>query len=74
MVAAATAVLLLSAFPAKAQDGVLRPSKEVAQAAWIRGDFEKAYTNYNGLLLLYSRDPLYQYYTGACLVRLERDI
>lgn len=73
-VAAAAAVLLLSAIPAKAQDGVVRPSKEAAQAAWIKGDFEKAYTNYNGLLLLYSRDPLYQYYTGACLVRLERDI
>jgi tetratricopeptide (TPR) repeat protein len=73
-VAGAAAILLLSAFPAKAQDGPARPSKEVAQAAWIKGDFEKAYTNYNGLLLLYSRDPLYQYYTGACLVRLERDI
>jgi len=73
-VAAAAAILLLSASPARAQDAVARPSKDVAQAAWIKGDFEKAYTNYNGLLLLYSRDPLYQYYTGACLVRLERDI
>ena len=73
-VAAAVALLLLSACPAKAQDATVRPSKEVAQAAWIKGDFEKAYTNYNGLLLLYTRDPLYQYYTGACLVRLERDI
>jgi len=73
-VVSAATILLLSACPAKAQEGAVKPSKEVAQAAWIRGDFEKAYTNYNGLLLLYSRDPLYQYYTGACLVRLERDI
>ncbi|MRR22689.1 hypothetical protein EG830_06875, partial [bacterium] len=73
-VTVAAAILLLSACPAMAQDGVVRPSKEEAQAAWAEGDFEKAYFNYNGLLLLYSRDPLYQYYTGACLVRLERDI
>ena len=73
-VVVAVVILLLSACPAMAQDGAVRPSKEAAQAAWIKGDFEKAYTNYNGLLLLYSRDPLYQYYTGACLVRLERDI
>ena len=73
-VAAAAAILLLSACPVMAQNAAVRPSKEAAQAAWIKGDFEKAYTNYNELLLLYSRDPLYQYYTGACLVRLERDI
>ncbi|MCK7542025.1 MAG: hypothetical protein MZV63_69630 [Marinilabiliales bacterium] len=35
---------------------------------------ELAYEHYNGLLLLYSRDPLYKYYTGACLVKMERDI
>ena len=72
--AAAAALLLLSAFPVTAQDGAVRPSKEEAQAAWVQGDIDKAYMHYSGLLLLYSRDPLYQYYTGACLVRLDRDI
>ncbi len=73
-VAAAAALLLLSVFPVKAQDGAVRPSKEEAQAAWVQGDIDKAYMHYSGLLLRYSRDPLYQYYTGACLVRLDRDI
>ena len=50
-----------------------RPSRQAAEAAWNAGDFEKAYQNYNGLLLLYSRDPQYAYYAGACLVELDRD-
>jgi len=51
-----------------------KPSRQVAEAAWNKGDYETAYQNYNGLLLLYSRDPSYGYYTGACLVNLQRDI
>ena len=50
-----------------------RPSRQAAEAAWNAGDFEKAYQNYNGLLLIYSRDPQYAYYAGACLVELDRD-
>lgn len=69
-----TGLFILLVCPAYAQDAVARPTKGEAQAAWDRGDIEKAYNQYNGLLLLYTRDPLYQFYTGACLVRLERDI
>ncbi|MCU0460362.1 MAG: hypothetical protein MUE37_14905, partial [Bacteroidales bacterium] len=65
---------LLLACPANSQDEVTRPTRGEAQAAWDRGDIGKAYSQFNGLLLLYTRDPLYQFYTGACLVRLERDI
>jgi len=57
-----------------AQDADVQPSKTDAQVAWDRGNYELAYKNFNGLLLLYSRDPLYKYYTGACLVKMERDI
>ncbi len=51
-----------------------KPSRQAAEAAWSSGDYETAYRNYNGLLLLYSRDPSYGYYTGACLVKLQRDV
>ncbi len=68
------ALFILLSCPANSQDAGTRPTKGEAQAAWDRGDIEKAYNQYNGLLLLYTRDPLYQFYTGACLVRLERDI
>ena len=57
-----------------AQGGAVKPSKAEAEAAWNAGKYETAYDHYNGLLLLYSRDPLYKYYAGACLVKLERDI
>jgi len=51
----------------------IKPSRQAAEAAWNAGDFEKAYQHYNGLLLMYSRDPQYAYYAGACLVELNRD-
>lgn len=56
------------------QESQLKPSKTAALDAWGRGSYEVAYENFNGLLLLYPRDPLYKYYTGACLVSLQRDI
>ena len=67
-------VFILSLPSLMAQDGAVRPSKSEALAAWESGDYALAYEHYNGLLLLYSRDPLYKYYTGACLVKMERDI
>jgi len=67
-------MLLLASPPLSGQDGNQRPSRDVARDAWERGNYETAYEHYNGLLLLYSRDPLYRYYTGACLVNLQRDI
>ncbi len=66
--------IMLSLPSLMAQDGAVRPSKNEALAAWENGDYALAYEHYNGLLLLYSRDPLYKYYTGACLVKMERDI
>jgi hypothetical protein len=73
IVALAVASLILSGTVCMAQDGMIRPSKAEAQAAWDRGDYEKAFIHYNGLLLMYTRDPLYQFFTGACLVKLGRD-
>jgi tetratricopeptide (TPR) repeat protein len=67
-------LLQLSLSPVLAQGGVIQPSKTEAEAAWNAGRYESAFDHYNGLLLLYSRDPLYKYYTGACLVQLQRDI
>ncbi len=66
--------LVLSVSALMAQDAVVRPSKAVAQEAWDRGNYDLAYQHFNGLLLLYSRDPLYKYYTGACLVQMEREV
>ena len=72
--AAMILLLLLPSWPLQGQEGTLQPSKAAAQAAWDRGNYEVAYTHFNGLLLLYSRDPVYKYYTGACLTELQRDM
>ena len=74
MVVALVFMFLFTATPLVAQERAEKPSKAVAQAAWLRGDYETAYNQYNALLLIYSRDPLYQYYAGACLVKLERGL
>lgn len=68
------ALFAFAVLAAMAQEGPAKPSKGEALAAWDRGNYELAYEHFNGLLLLYSRDPLYRYYTGACLVEMERDI
>jgi len=72
--AALILLLLFSSGPLRGQERLMQPSKVAAQAAWDRGDYEVAYTHFNGLLLLYSRDPVYKYYTGASLTELQRDI
>ncbi len=71
-----TVLLLLTgnSFILFPQDGGFRPSRAEAESAWNIGNYETAFQNFNGLLLLYSRDPLYKYYTGSCLVMLERDL
>ena len=42
--------------------------------AFSKGNYEQAYNEFSELLLTYSKDPLYKYYSGVCLVNLERDI
>jgi hypothetical protein len=64
----------ISVTPVRGQEVNVSPSKSDALDAWDSGNYETAYDHFNGLLLLYSRDPLYKYYTGACLVRLQRDV
>lgn len=67
-------LLLMNTIVVFPQDGSFKPSRVAAEVAWNSGNYETAFQHYNGLLLLYSRDPLYKYYTGACLVKLERDV
>jgi len=55
------------------QGTVRRPSRQAALDAFAKGDYEKAYLEFDILLQNYSRDPLYKYYKGVCLVKLNRD-
>lgn len=40
--------------------------------AFSRGDYELAYREFSALLVTYPKDPLYKYYSGVCLVKLNR--
>ena len=50
-----------------------KPSRQSSFEAFSKGNYEKAYTEFRELLLTYTKDPLYKYYSGVCLVKLNRD-
>jgi hypothetical protein len=50
-----------------------KPTRQSALDAISKGDFELAYTQFSELLESYPGDPLYKYYCGVSLVKLERD-
>ncbi len=54
------------------QDVQAKPTRQSSFEAFSQGDYEKAYTQFRELLLTYSKDPLYKYYSGVCLVKLNR--
>ncbi|NMB51546.1 MAG: hypothetical protein GX999_04400, partial [Bacteroidales bacterium] len=55
------------------QDVQSGPVRQQAFEAFSRGDFKNAYSGFSELLNTYSKDPLYKYYSGVCLVHLEQD-
>ena len=56
-----------------AQNNSARPSRQSSFEAFSKGNYEQAYKEFRELLLTYSKDPLYKYYSGVCLVKLNRD-
>lgn len=54
------------------QDIPQKPSRQAALDAFNKGNYEQAYREFGILLENYTRDPLYKYYSGVCLVNLNR--
>ncbi len=52
---------------------VIKPSRQAAFDSFSKGEFEKAYGEFTILLQNFPKDPLYKYYSGVCLVKLNRD-
>jgi hypothetical protein len=50
-----------------------KPTRQSSLEAFSQGNYEKAYAEFRELLLTYAKDPLYKYYSGVCLVKLNRD-
>jgi tetratricopeptide (TPR) repeat protein len=51
----------------------LKPTRQSSFEAFSIGNYEQAYKEFSELLLTYSKDPLYKYYSGVCLVKMNRD-
>src|SRR5450759_3262806 len=50
-----------------------KPTRQSSFEAFSQGNYEKAYTEFRELLLTYTKDPLYKYYSGVCLVKMGKD-
>jgi hypothetical protein len=50
-----------------------KPTRQSSLEAFSQGNYDKAYSEFSELLLTYSKDPLYKYYSGVCLVKLNRN-
>jgi hypothetical protein len=64
--------LLLSFSVLNSQEIQHKPSRQAAMDAFAGGDYEKALTEFGILLQVYTKDPLYKYYSGVCLVKMNR--
>ena len=50
-----------------------KPTRQSSFEAFSKANYEKAYSEFSELLKTYSKDPLYKYYSGVCLVKLNKD-
>lgn len=50
-----------------------KPTRQSSLEAFSKGNWELAYKEFNELLVTYPKDPLYKYYSGVCLINLNRD-
>jgi hypothetical protein len=55
------------------QNQQTKPTRLSALDAFSKGNFEVAFKQFSELSVGFPRDPLYKYYCGVCLVKLERD-
>jgi tetratricopeptide (TPR) repeat protein len=49
------------------------PTRQSSIEAFSTGNWELAYEGFSQLLLKYPKDPLYKYYSGACLVMMKKE-
>lgn len=66
-------IIILTGMPLFSQDAGVKASRQSSMEAFSKGDFEKACSGFSELLATYPKDPLYKYYSGVCLVRLNHN-
>lgn len=70
------AIILIGIFTAGTGSLSFAQQKTVRQAsleAFSRGEYEQAYLGFKELLVTYPKDPLYKYYSGVCILKLNGD-
>ena len=50
-----------------------KPTRQSSFEAFSQGNYQRAYNEFRELLKTYTKDPLYKYYSGVCLVKLNKD-
>ena len=73
IVTALAVALLAVSISGYSQTSPPKPTRQTALDAFSKGDYETALSDFNFLVSQYPKDPLYKYYSGVCLVKLERD-
>lgn len=63
----------LSSVDLYSQEVMQKPSRQAAMDAFSKADYETAFREFSILLQNYSKDPLYKYYSGVCLVKMSRN-
>jgi len=66
-------IIFISHLPAFAQDTDFIPDRNIAERAFSNEDYTTALKHYKALSARFSADPVYKYYTGACMVELKQD-
>ncbi|MGD0340399.1 MAG: hypothetical protein ABSA76_01645 [Bacteroidales bacterium] len=66
-------IIILTGTPLFSQDEGTKVSRQSSIDAFSKGDYEKAYSSFSELLMTYPKDQLYKYYSGVCLVKLNRE-
>jgi len=50
-----------------------KATRQSSLEAFNKGDYESAYRQFSELLVTFPKDPLYKYYSGVCLVKMQKD-
>jgi len=66
-------VMLISCMNATGQEPGFMPDRDQAEMAFERGDYSTALKHYKALSDRFRGDPVYKYYTAACLVKMEKE-
>jgi tetratricopeptide (TPR) repeat protein len=70
------AIMLLTLFSLNnvcAQTSQPVTTRQSSMEAFSKGNYEQAFKGFSELLQKYPKDPLYKYYSGACLVMMRQD-